>query len=114
MLSTTMEPATFLDAANVKYPVTSVTDSFITYHVVGNVGKCQSGDSVTIRTVPYPVITINPDTSICFGDNAILYAAGGKTYTWSPITYLGNPDAQSTTVLNLPLAVMIIMFQSQI
>lgn len=98
-LSYRWSPATFLDRTDVKYPVTSVTDSIITYHVIGNIGKCEAGDSVTIRTVPYPVVTINPDTSICAGDNATLYAGGGASYTWSPVTYLSDPGKASTRVI---------------
>lgn len=98
-LSYQWSPATFLDRTDVKYPVTSTTDSIIRYLVIGNIGKCQSRDSVTIRTVPYPVATINPDTSICFGDNAILYAGGGISYSWTPVTYLSNPNSATTNVI---------------
>jgi gliding motility-associated-like protein len=98
-LSYQWSPATFLDRTDVKHPVATITDSIIKYRVIGNIGKCQSRDSVTIRTVPYPVPTINPDTSICAGDNALLYARGGVNYVWSPVTYLSNPNSVTTTVV---------------
>lgn len=98
-LSYQWSPATFLDRTDVKHPVSSITDSIIMYRVLGNIGKCQSRDSVTIRTVPYPVVTINPDTSICFGDNAILYASGGISYTWSPVTFLSTVNSSNTNVV---------------
>jgi gliding motility-associated-like protein len=98
-LSYQWSPATFLDRTDVKHPVAAITDSVIRYRVIGNIGKCQSRDSVTIRTVPYPVATINPDTSICAGDNALLYAGGGVNYVWSPVTYLSNPNSVTTTVI---------------
>jgi gliding motility-associated-like protein len=98
-LSYLWSPATFLDRTDVMYPLSNITDSIITYHVIGNIGKCQSRDSVTIRTVPYPVVTINPDTSICFGDDAKLYASGGSSYTWSPITFLSSVNTANTTVV---------------
>lgn len=98
-LSYQWSPATFLDRTDVKYPVATITDNIIQYRVIGNIGKCQSRDSVTIRTVPYPVATINPDTSICFGDNATLYAGGGVSYAWSPVTYLNNPNSATTAVI---------------
>lgn len=97
-LSYQWSPATFLDRTDVKHPVSNITDSIIRYRVIGNIGKCQSRDSVTIRTVPYPVASINPDTSICFGDNALLYAGGGVSYTWSPVTNLSNPNSATTAV----------------
>lgn len=101
-LSYQWSPATFLDRTDVKHPVSSITDNSIRYLVIGNIGKCQSRDSVTIRTVPYPVATVNPDTSICFGDDAVLYAGGGVNYTWSPVTNLSNPNSATTTVSTPP------------
>ncbi len=101
-LSYQWSPADFLDRVDIKNPVSNITDSIITYRVIGNIGKCQSQDIVTIRTVPYPVAKINPDTSICFGENAKLYASGGKFYQWSPATNLSNPNAPVTEVINPP------------
>jgi len=98
-LSYQWSPADFLNRVDVKNPVSNITDSIITYRVVGNIGKCQSLDSVTIRTVPYPVATINPDTSICFGEDAKLYASGGSSYSWSPVDYLSNPNLPNTNVV---------------
>lgn len=96
-LSYKWTPSTFLDRDDIKNPLSLITDPIITYRVIGNIGKCQSRDSVTIRTVPYPVPFINPDTTICFGDNALLYAGGGVSYTWSPATYLSNVTGANTT-----------------
>jgi gliding motility-associated-like protein len=98
-LSYQWTPATFLDRDDVKYPLSNITDSIIKYRVVGNIGKCQSRDSVTIRTVPYPVVTINPDTTICFGDDAKLYASGGSSYTWTPTTFLSSANTPNTDVV---------------
>ncbi len=98
-LSYQWSPATFLNVVDVKKPVSHITDSIITYLVVGNIGKCQSRDSVTIRTVPYPFAVVNPDTSICFGDNAKLYSSGGVDYTWSPTINLSSPNSQNTSVI---------------
>lgn len=101
-LSYVWTPATFLDNSTVKNPMSLITDSVITYRVIGNIGKCQSRDSVTIRTVPYPVPVVNPDTSICFGDNATLYASGGVNYSWSPITYLTRSNSPTTVSVKPP------------
>ncbi len=90
-LSYQWSPARFLSSSTVKSPVATPLDSLITYTVIGNIGKCQSRDSVTLRTVPYPQVTINPDTSICYGDNAALRASGGSSYSWTPVTFLNAP-----------------------
>jgi gliding motility-associated-like protein len=81
-------PSTYLDNDKAKNPIATPLDSFITYRVIGNIGKCQSRDSVTIRTVPYPVATINNPPGICFGGSATLQAAGGSSYAWVPVTFL--------------------------
>lgn len=89
-LSYQWSPPTFLNNTRDKNPIATPLDTFITYRVVGNIGKCQSRDSVRIRTVPYPVITVSPDQRICYGDSALLHASGGDNYTWSPATFLNS------------------------
>ncbi len=90
-LSYQWTPSTYLDSDRAKNPVATPLDTFITYRVVGNIGKCQSRDSVRIRTVPYPVPSINPDQRICYGTTATLSASGGSIYNWTPATFLNNP-----------------------
>ncbi len=63
-----------------------------TYYVIGNIGKCQSTDSVRVKVSPYPVVTAIPDTVLCFGNSLQLNATGGSMYTWSPSFFLNNPN----------------------
>lgn len=93
-------PATYLDNENAKQPVATPTVPEITYTVVGNIGKCQSTDRITIKTVPYPVVDAGADVRICYGVSTQLSATGGKSYTWSPAVFLNNPNSQSPTVIN--------------
>ena len=60
------------------------------FYVIGNIGKCQSTDSVTIKVAPYPVATAKKDTAICFGELIQLHATGGSIYSWSPPFFLNN------------------------
>ncbi len=60
------------------------------YYVVSSIGKCTAEDSLTVRVVPYPSITVSPDTAICFGDKAQLRASGGISYAWLPAAFLNN------------------------
>jgi gliding motility-associated-like protein len=92
-------PATFLSSATIKQPRATPTDPVITYRVVGNIGKCQSSDEITIRTVPYPQANAGNDTTVCFGDNATLRATGGRFYAWSPTTFLSSPTTANTSVV---------------
>ena len=92
-------PTTYLSSASIKNPIATPLVPSITYTVVGNIGKCQSQDQITIRTAPPPKVKVGKDTLLCFGTNAPLRASGGSIYTWTPSTYL--------TALNIanPLAV---------
>ena len=65
----------------------------VTYTVgVTNLG-CTKDTSISIIVTPLPVISINPDTSICTGGSATLNASGGGTYLWS--------DASSSTTSSI-------------
>jgi gliding motility-associated-like protein len=82
-------PSTYLDDPTKKNPFTKPLTT-ITYHVVGNIGKCQNQDDITIKSVPYPQARANNDSTVCLGDNAQLNATGGTNYVWSPATFLNN------------------------
>jgi gliding motility-associated-like protein len=98
-LSYKWTPSNFLDNDAIKRPTATPAISEITYRVIGNIGKCQSKDSVTIKTVPYPKVVAGKDTTICFGDNAIIYANGSINYNWTPSTYLTSTNTQTTNVI---------------
>ncbi len=69
--------------------------STTTYTVIGNIGKCQTVDDITINVVPYPIANAGPDAAICFGFSTQLNATGGSNYAWSPATFLNNRLIQS-------------------
>lgn len=95
-LSYQWTPANTLNSNTAKQPVATPTAASTTYYVIGNIGKCQSRDSVTIRTVPYPKVKANDDTTICFGSTALLYASGASSYTWSPTQFLSSTNTALT------------------
>lgn len=82
-------PSTYLNNDSIKNPFATPL-STIKYHVVANIGKCQSQDSVNITVVPYPNANAGPDTAVCIGFNAQLHASGGTSYIWTPATFLNN------------------------
>ena len=84
-------PAAPLNNDTAKFPLATpaVTTKF---YVIGNIGKCQSNDSVTIRVAPFPGTVAKVDTIVCFGTPVQLNASGGSMYTWSPVFFLNNPD----------------------
>jgi gliding motility-associated-like protein len=84
-------PGTPLSNPAIKYPV--ATPSVTTkYYVIGNIGKCQATDSVTVKVAPYPGPSNIPDTALCFGNSVQLNATGGSIYTWSPPFFLNNSN----------------------
>ena len=82
-------PAAGLSSDTAKYPIATI-GSTTTFYVIANIGKCQSMDSVKIKVAPYPGANAGADTSICFGDSAMLQATGGSIYSWSPVFFLNN------------------------
>jgi len=54
------------------------------YWVHVNNGGCIGTDSISVTFVPYPVVNLGNDTSICSGNNITLNAGNpGDTYQWS-------------------------------
>ena len=84
-------PAAPLNDPLIKNPIATpaVTTKF---YVIGNIGKCQSTDSVTVRVAPYPGAAGIPDTVLCFGNSIQLNASGGSSYIWSPSFFLSNAN----------------------
>lgn len=55
-----------------------------TYSVTGtNLNGCSSESSITITVLPPPVLTITPDTAICFGDSLFLNVDGAMDFIWN-------------------------------
>ncbi len=82
-------PSTYLNDATLMHPFANPLAS-VTYHVIGNIGKCQSEDSVAVKVVPYPPAVAGPDINICSGLSTQLNATGGSHYLWAPSTFLNN------------------------
>ena len=97
-------PATYLSSSTIKNPIVTSSAPSITYTVVGNIGKCQSQDQITIKTAPTPIADAGKDTIICFGDPALLQATGGSIYTWTPTQYLTASNIANPKVIGLPSA----------
>jgi hypothetical protein len=54
------------------------------YSVTGTNGACSSTTAIYITVLPKPIVTaLSSSSVICAGTQAILFATGGVTYTWS-------------------------------
>lgn len=66
------------------------------YIVTANPGKCATRDTVLVKTVPYPQVSLLPDTSICFGGKILLQASIQATFfSWNPTNSLSNAGTVS-------------------
>lgn len=78
------------DSAVVVVPVTLTT-----YYIKGNTGYCELNDSVRLVVLDGDTTTL-PDRLICRGDSIQIglntNVDPGETYTWTPSTYLDNPN----------------------
>jgi gliding motility-associated-like protein len=82
-------PSTYLDDPTKKQPFAKPLTT-IKYHVIGNIGKCQSQADINVKVVPYPSANAGKDTAVCFSTNGFLHASGGTNYLWTPATFLSN------------------------
>jgi gliding motility-associated-like protein len=86
-------PAASLNDPTIKSPIAFPTAASTTYNVRASISKkCFVSKNITVRTVPYPLANAGADTSICVGKSAQLHATGGSIYSWSPVTFLTNPN----------------------
>ena len=92
-------PPDYLSSDTIKNPFANppVTTA---YHVVANIGKCQSQSDVKIVVAPYPLANAGRDTAICIGFSTQLTATGGSIYSWSPTINLSNPNIADPMVIN--------------
>ena len=67
------------------------------YRAIGvNAFGCADTAFVTVTVLPKPTVTTSNDTTICFGDTALLVAAGANSYAWLPTTALSCTNCDST------------------
>ena len=98
-LSYSWSPATAMNDSTLKNPfVRPLADT--RYTVVGNIGKCQSVSDIFVRVGPVPLANAGPDDTLCFGRNTQLLATGGSSYSWTPISFLSDPNIANPRVIS--------------
>ena len=71
----------------------------VTYSIPSNTVACSAAGTgtATMTINPLPTILIGPEQTIWLGGlGAWIYATGGTTYSWSPVTNLSCPTCDST------------------
>lgn len=80
----TADPQAYFDDPSARSPFTAPANN-TNYHVIARIGKCSSEDSLTIRTVPYPIAQAGEDQVICYGDTVLLNGyTDGYRFRWDP------------------------------
>ncbi|MBL7924791.1 MAG: PKD domain-containing protein [Bacteroidia bacterium] len=78
-----------------------------TYYVtVTDANGCTDVDSVNVFVNPLPTPTVSPNVSICQGQNTVLVAGGGISYSWNPSgntndTISVSPGSSTTYAVNV-------------
>lgn len=55
-----------------------------TYTLTVTSGACVSSDELKIEVIPLPTLWVSPDTVVCSGREATLFASGCTSYLWEP------------------------------
>ncbi|HIF14680.1 MAG TPA: gliding motility-associated C-terminal domain-containing protein, partial [Bacteroidetes bacterium] len=64
------------------------------YYITITDNACEATDSILVTTATMNV-SISPDTSIFFGESALIWAFGGNQYLWSPNDGLSCNDCSN-------------------
>ena len=86
---------------SIRNPTVAPINDVSTYHVAANLGRCPAQASITVYASPSPMVKIigpYPDTTICYGETALLRATlTGTKATWNPSTGLSNSTSLTPT-----------------
>lgn len=85
-------PATGLSDSKISNPVATPLTSTKYIVTVSNTDGCSKTDSINITVNSLPLISRSNDTTICENSTAKLFANGGSSYSWTPVTGLDNPN----------------------
>lgn len=91
-------PALPLNDANIPNPVATVTENTTFTVTIDNSQGCVLARQVTVQVVAQPSANAGPDVGVCPGGSVTLNASGGNQYSWSPATYLSNPNIANPVV----------------
>jgi gliding motility-associated-like protein len=84
-------PSAGLSSTTISNPVANPTVT-TTYYVTATLGRCSGEDTVIVNVNAAPIPNAGVDGFICYGQTYQLQASGGIQYSWTPNTYLDNPN----------------------
>ena len=81
-----------IDSSFTTKSIVSTTESLLFIGV--NKNGCENIDSLILTAKPLPSPSFNADTILCFGDTLNLNAGPGKSFSWSPNSFIDDSTAQ--------------------
>ncbi|GAA4319656.1 gliding motility-associated C-terminal domain-containing protein [Flaviaesturariibacter amylovorans] len=92
-------PGEAMDDPGLLTPVVLPGPGLNTYRLTAYIGHCSATQTMRVRTVPYPQVRIQDDTTICFRASLQLNGVhDGNRFEWSPTTWMTNPQSATPTV----------------
>lgn len=93
---------TWLPSSQTAVTLAISPSSTTVYTVTGTLGTCKSSSTFTFVVLPKPIINVGALPSvICSGGSSQLLANGANSYTWSPVTAVGNTVLVTPTVTTI-------------
>ena len=88
-------PTTGLNRADIYNPI-ATPNTTTTYVVIAtDENGCTDVDAVEVTVHGLPTADAGLDQELCLGDSVTLSAAGGLSYSWSPVESLDDPTSQN-------------------
>ncbi|MFT6747016.1 MAG: gliding motility-associated-like protein [Glaciecola sp.] len=88
-----------IDNVNIQNPLVNPTTSITYYLSVTDIYGCIYSDSVFVDVNPVVPLELGPDTVICRDDTLLIGSVGhplNADFSWSPTTFLSDPDSNYT------------------
>jgi gliding motility-associated-like protein len=95
-------PAGGLSNSNILTPEAGPAETTV-YTLTATTGICQQTVNTTVTVYPAPIADAGKDDTVCYGTSTQLHGSGGNAYSWTPATYLTDPNVPDPGV-NDPLA----------
>lgn len=92
-------PAESLSDPNIPNPIATPTSTTVYYVDMDFNEGCSLTDSIIVEVIDVPLISLNEEAAICFGDTITLNATGNSSsYIWSPNSTIDNVNNQVVNV----------------
>jgi gliding motility-associated-like protein len=92
-------PTDGLNNSNILTPVAGPSATTI-YFLTATTGICQQTVDVTVTVYPAPIAAAEKGDTVCYGASTQLHGSGGNYYSWTPATYLTDPNVPDPGVNN--------------